>query len=41
MPRIAFERFDQIRDECGGSLELDVDPAPRLIGRLSRSNQAA
>jgi hypothetical protein len=41
MPRIAFDRFDQIGDEFGASLELDVDPAPRLIGRLARSNQAA
>src|SRR5215471_8974076 len=37
MPRIAFERFDQIGDEFGASLELDVVPAPRLIGRLART----
>jgi hypothetical protein len=34
MPCIAFERFDQIGDEFGASLELDVDPAPRAVWRV-------
>src|SRR5262247_2126151 len=40
MRGIAFDGLDQVRNELGAALELDINAAPGLVRHLARAHQA-
>jgi hypothetical protein len=37
---VALDRLDQVRDQIVPPLELDIDPAPRLVHAVPRGDDA-
>ena len=38
MGRVALDRLDQVRHQVVAALELDVDPGPRLVDAVARTD---